>query len=332
LLLGLGGGALFVVLLTRNPIGETAKAIAAARYGLLAIIALHFVQLVPETLAWAVLLPREHRRRSLYWISWVGESVGTLLPVATVGGDVLRARMAAVRGVPGPLAASSVLVDVTLSVVVQVVYTCVGLVLLVMAVGRSHIVWPATVGTLLLLLGVAGFYFVQRYGVFRLIAAAVSRFAKGSSWQDLVRQGDEFDAETRKLYGQPWALLANGFFTFVCWLVTAAEVWVALRAVGIHAGFAEACILESVSRAVRSGAFVVPGALGLQEGGYLVVGRLLGIDPGTAMALALIRRVRELAFGVPGLVVWNVAEWRRLWRRGDGDSGSSAGSGAVSTP
>jgi hypothetical protein len=60
--------------------------------------------------------------------------------------------------------------------------------------------------------------------------------------------------------------------------------------------------------------FPVPGALGVQEGGYVVVGSLLGIPGDAAFALSLIARVRELILGIPGLVAWQVIEARRLWR------------------
>ena len=65
---------------------------------------------------------------------------------------------------------------------------------------------------------------------------------------------------------------------------------------------------------IRSVAFPVPGGLGVQEGGYLVVGNLLGIPGDAAFALSLIARVRELALGIPGLVAWQVIEGRRLLR------------------
>ena len=60
--------------------------------------------------------------------------------------------------------------------------------------------------------------------------------------------------------------------------------------------------------------FFVPGALGIQEGGYVVVGRLLGIPAEMGLALALIRRVRELAFGIPGLIAWQIIEGSQAWK------------------
>jgi uncharacterized membrane protein YbhN (UPF0104 family) len=50
--------------------------------------------------------------------------------------------------------------------------------------------------------------------------------------------------------------------------------------------------------------FAVPGALGIQEGGYIVICRALGLSPEIAIALSLIKRLREVVLGVPGLILW----------------------------
>jgi uncharacterized membrane protein YbhN (UPF0104 family) len=55
---------------------------------------------------------------------------------------------------------------------------------------------------------------------------------------------------------------------------------------------------------------VVPGALGVQEGGFLLVCTVLGIDGTTALALAAARRLRDLIVFFPGLIAWQWAEAR----------------------
>jgi hypothetical protein len=52
----------------------------------------------------------------------------------------------------------------------------------------------------------------------------------------------------------------------------------------------------------------------VQEGGYVVVGNLLGISGDAAFALSLIARVRELILGIPGLIAWQVIEARHVLR------------------
>jgi len=103
-------------------------------------------------------------------------------------------------------------------------------------------------------------------------------------------------------------------WTIISLVAGSGEIWIALHALDLHATFVNALILQSMVLTIRSAAFAVPGGLGVQEGGYLFVGNLLGIPGDAAFALSLIARVRELALGIPGLISWQVIEARRLWR------------------
>ena len=78
---------------------------------------------------------------------------------------------------------------------------------------------------------------------------------------------------------------------------------------GADATFAQAFVIEALIQLVSSAAFLVPGALGVQEGGFVLIGGLLGFDAPTCLALAGARRVRDLLFYVPGLLAWQVAEY-----------------------
>ena len=83
-------------------------------------------------------------------------------------------------------------------------------------------------------------------------------------------------------------------------------------------------MLESLGQAVRAGAFAVPGALGVQEGGYVMLGRVVGLGPETALALSLAKRVRELVLGIPGLIAW------QLDARGDRAASAARGAAGMS--
>jgi uncharacterized membrane protein YbhN (UPF0104 family) len=75
----------------------------------------------------------------------------------------------------------------------------------------------------------------------------------------------------------------------------------------------DALLLESLGQAIRGAAFFVPGSLGVQEGGYLLLAPLVGLSADAALALSLAKRTRELLLGVPGLVYLHFSE--RGWRR-----------------
>jgi putative membrane protein len=206
------------------------------------------------------------------------------------------------------------LVDLTLGVFMQAAFTVLGVVLLVEVTGQKNFVLPTLIGTLIGVVGVTGFYFVQRLGMFHFLANIVARVANSPEWQPLVHGGESLDQSVRTLYARRKAVVACCAWTIVSFVAGSGEIWIALHALDLRATLANAIILQSMVLAIRSAAFAVPSGLGVQEGGYYFVGQLLGIPDYLAITLALNARVRELAIGIPGLICWQVIEGRRLWR------------------
>jgi uncharacterized membrane protein YbhN (UPF0104 family) len=91
------------------------------------------------------------------------------------------------------------------------------------------------------------------------------------------------------------------------------EVWLILRLLGSAVSWSDALMLESLGQAIRGAAFAIPGALGVQEGGYLLLAPLVGLRPDVALALSLAKRARELLLGIPGLLYLYFSE--RAFRR-----------------
>ena len=95
------------------------------------------------------------------------------------------------------------------------------------------------------------------------------------------------------------------------WSLGALEVWIVLRALGHGVGLGPAFVIESLAMAARSAGFVVPGAVGIQEGGFVLVCGLFGVAPQTALALSVLKRLRELAVGAGALLAWQLVRDRR---------------------
>src|SRR5437867_11101770 len=271
--LGFAGASLFTLLLIRQGIGGVGGAIATAGWGIAAVAAFHFVALFLDAVAWWVLFPRTDRPRlqSLFWMRWIGESISNLIPSAAVGGDIVRARLSTITGTPMAAAAASVIVDVTLGVVTQIVFTLLGLVLLVEATGRTSLVGPTLVGAILAIVAMAGFYVAQRLGMFRFVSVIITRLVKSPEWSSLVQSGETLDQTVRDFYARRRGVLACCIWTIVSLIGSSGEIFIALYALGAHATFLNALILQSMAMTAKSAAFPVPGQLGLQESGYLVV-------------------------------------------------------------
>jgi putative membrane protein len=302
--------------LIRQGIGQVWEAFATAEWMILGVVIYHLIPIFLDATAWAVLFPRSDRPRllQLFWMRWIGESVSTLVPSAAVGGDIVRARLAALGGTPLPVAAGTVLVDITLGIFIQAGFTLLGLFLLVEVTGKTSFVGPTLIGIVVALFAFAGFYFVQRLGIFRFLARIISRLAGSSEWQSLVQGGDTLDRTVRSLYARRSGVLGCCVWTTTSLIVGSGEIWLALWVLNLPASLLNALILQSTVLTIRSAAFAVPAGLGVQEGGYLVVGNLLGIAGDGALALSLVARAREIGLGIPGLITWQFIEARRLWR------------------
>jgi hypothetical protein len=96
------------------------------------------------------------------------------------------------------------------------------------------------------------------------------------------------------------------------WVAVSSEAWVVLRLMGVEAELEAVVAVESLLYAVRSLAFAVPNAVGVQEGAYLMLAGLFGVGPETVLALSLLKRARDVAIGVPVLLAWQLWEGRRL--------------------
>jgi putative membrane protein len=316
-LLVAGGAALFTFLLIRQGAPQVVAAFASAGWWIAAVVIYHLaVPVLLDALAWWALFPKSERLPvwQLFWMRWIGESVSTLVPSAAVGGDVVRARLTALHGASIATSAASVLVDITLGVFVQIVFTLLGLGLIVSATGHQSFVRPTLIGSIIGVLAIVGFYVVQRLGMFRFIGKMISKVANADDWHSLVHSGQTLDEAIGSLYARRSGVFGCCAWTASSLVLGSGEIWIALHALHLQATFVNALILQSMVLTIRSAMFPVPGALGVQEGGYVVIGNLLGIPGDAAFALSLIARVRELVLGIPGLIAWQLIEARRVWR------------------
>ena len=314
--LGLAGAALFTVLLIRQGLPQVGAAVATAGWGIAAVAVFHLLPIFLDGISWWVLFPRAERPSllNIFWMRTIGESVSNLVPSAMVGGDIVRARLAAITGTPVAPSVATVIVDVTVGVVTQIIFTLIGLLLLVAVTGRTSFVVPTMAGLVIGIVAIVGFYFAQRLGMFRFLGLLVARLVKSEAWGSLVQSGEKLDQTVRAVYARRRSVAACFVWTLISLVISSGEMWIALHALGADATLIHAIIFQSMAMTVRSGAFAVPGQLGVQEGGYLIIGSLLHIPGDAAFAVSLIARCRDLAIGIPGVVAWQLIEARRFWR------------------
>ena len=241
---------------------------------------------------------------------WVRESVNCMLPVARVGGELVSYRMLRLRGVRPSTAAASLIVDMQLTVISQLLFTMVGIGFLLAhaqsgaARFAGQLAWGVVVLTPLLVL----FALVQHASPFERLTRLLNRIMSGKL-AALIGQSAQIDQTIKLIWRRRGVVLRYLFFwqPLQCVFISL-EIWLALYFLGARVSLVDAVVIESLIQAVSSAAFFVPGGLGVQEGAFVLIGGALGLDPSICLALAGARRIRDLLIFIPGLLAWQLAE------------------------
>lgn len=310
------GLVLAIAIIAYQGFGAVAQAFAAVGFGVVAVVLLRAVELAGAGLGWWIIVPAS-ARCPLYacvWVRFIREAINALLPVAQVGGEIAGGRVMTFFGIAGEVAGATILVDILMQAATLLLFTFVGIGVLATEVADRALIGSLAAGTAILGLALAGFFAAQRFGGAKLFDRLLMALAAKLGWSSLANRASLHDNLVR-IYADLPRLGAAMLVHLGVWFVGALEVLVALRLMGFPIGYGEAVAIESVGQAVRAAAFLMPGALGVQEAGFIAVCAVYGIPAPAALALSLVKRVPDLTLGVPFLFVWHAHESRALMRR-----------------
>jgi glycosyltransferase 2 family protein len=312
----LTGLGVLVLLLIYNDTPAIFGLLASIGWGLLSIVLVRASIIVVAGLGWAKLVePFASVPFHVYLnLRWIREAINVLLPVAQVGGDLIGGRLLSFRGVPGGLAGASILVDLLIQIIAQLAFTLLGFAALVWFGVDARLSRFVASGLAVSAVALLGFYVVQRSSMLRIAESAFIRFMQ--RWSLLTFNPVALHTNLQKLHREPQALLASFILHQIAWMLGVVEIWIALQCMGQDAGWGECLVLESLGQAVRSADFAVPGVMGVQEAGFLILGGFFGILSETCLALSLAKRVPDLILGLPGLMLWYRQERQRARAQG----------------
>jgi putative membrane protein len=310
LLLGL---AALCFIVWRVGAGAVLAAMTRIGWGFLILLAFRGALVLLMGASWWVLGASrpDSRLWRFAWARLIRDSASECLPLSQIGGFVLGARALTITGVSGIFAGASTVVDVTLELVAQLFYLLCGLFLLWRLHPHFPLLRPLLFGLAALTAGAIGFLTLQARGT-GLIERASARILR--DWSGAKAGTRALLAELSAIHANHPAVLAGVLLHLVCWLANGAEAWLVLVLMGHEIPLVAALVIDSLLYGLRSFAFIVPNALGVQEAGYVLLGGLFGLAPQTCLALSLLRRARDLTLGLPALAGWQALEGRRAWR------------------
>ena len=307
------GIAVVIGLVIWSGIGPIAQAIASVGWGILLVLAVRIVTVSMAGVGWQLLFPAKNHPGlgTCVLVRFIREATNALLPLMQVGGDLIGARLIMFRGIAGPLAAASIIVDILIQAGTQFLFACLGVAALV-ALGASDGL-ARTIASALAVAAVllVGFYFAQRRAGQRILQWIMNTLTGDRQWR-VLGTIDAVYEQLATIYASGRRLFLSSFVHMIGWLAGVAEVLIVFAWMGHPVELGEAIVIESLLHAVRGAAFTIPSALGAQEGGLVLLCALFGIPPEQALALSLVKRVPDVVLGVPSLVAWQIMEWQRL--------------------
>ncbi len=301
---------LAVALWAIGSVGFAALGHAALRMGLVGFLAFCVASLILSAIlggAWWASMPGQPARRLLLfgWARMAREGANDLLPFSQIGGLVVGGRTLTGAGLPAPRVYAAMVVDLTTEMASQVVVTLFGVATLgslLLDESRHGIAPLAWIGVGVSIAVTAAFILLQR-PMLRLAGALAARLLPESALSM-----ERLHAELADIYARKGAVALSFLLNLAGWLYAAALAALVLAMIGAPIALWRVVALESLIFALRGAAFVVPGAIGVQEAGYVLLGPLIGLDAEAAVALSLIKRARDVAIGLPSLIAWQAKE------------------------
>ena len=301
LLLGFG---LLALLLQRTEIDAVLSGAQRLGWaGFAAVLALYAVNHVTDVWSWQLTLPRAGTgvgwTARLYAIRMIGEAYNNITPMASVGGEPVKAwLLKRGHGVSWRDSGAALVLVKTTNLLGLFVFVAVGCVLVM---GRAELssthkaLAAASLAVLTLFLVV--FFLMQRWKLSTFTATRIGRTRLGARLSAALIALQDLDLIFARYYTEHrrellWSTLAG----LANWVIGVGEVWLVCQLIGHPVGWTDAWIIESMTQLVRTMTFFIPAALGSQDGALMLTTGVLTGHAGLGLSIALVRRAREVVW------------------------------------
>jgi uncharacterized membrane protein YbhN (UPF0104 family) len=304
-----GAGATLLVLLVRS-IGLADLAADLGRFGIgfVGVVAFELLLDACNTLGWQQTLaaPPPIGFWRLFWVRQAGTAVNQLTPTASLGGEVVKAMLLRPRVTMSEALASLIAAKASFALA-QVTLILLGL---TAVLARLHDAPALAAGVVLgftaTLGGVIGFLVLQRRGLFSALADGAARLGmRGPRVARLRGRSAILDRHLAAFHRErPGAFARSVGWHFVGQMVGLCQLLFILGWLGTPASIATCLAIEAFALVIDSALFFIPGRIGVQEGGRVVIFTALGLSAATGLTVALIVRLNQLAVAGLGLAAF----------------------------
>ena len=282
--------------------GAVARAVENLRIsGLLLLVILHLPIVVLMGFAWWQVAgddpPASHWRFA--WARFVRDAAGEILPFLQLGGLVFGLRALGRGGRALTVGAVSASIDGIIELTAKLPYALAALLTLLALAPQSPLA-----RLLAAALAMTGVFVAILLFMRRSLGASLQAMARAVSarWPGVISPEDDpggraVQACFESILSQHRRLWSGFALHLCCWFLGAAEAWVIFRLLGVDLTLWQALAIDGTVMGLRTFGWMVPGALGIQEGSYLLAAAVFGVPPAAAIAASLARRARDLVLG-----------------------------------
>lgn len=297
------GLALLVAVVSQVDVVEVWNHASQVGWGLTVLLALYFTAFVIDSYTWQMAMegvslgPRWLYR--CFKVRMVGEVFNTVIPAAGMGGEPVKAELLKKHyGLGYREGIASIILGKTINMLSMVIFLAMGFALMWSseALGASYKLIGGA-GLAAFIVGGGLFYAVQRWKVTSLAGTWLARFSFARRLDEVLHHISDMDERLVRFYtAHRGRFLAALFLAWINWVLGAAEVYYAMIFLGHPVTWAEAWIIEAAAQLVRNGLFFIPATIGAQEGTFLVVCAAITGSPPLGVAVAVVRRFREVTW------------------------------------
>ncbi|MCQ4575448.1 MAG: flippase-like domain-containing protein [Candidatus Brocadiales bacterium] len=266
-----------------------------------------------DTTAWRYAFHNHNPKLSfvgLFGARMAGESINCITPSGYLGGEPVKAYLLKSYDVPLMDGMASVVISRTIMTVAQALFVLIGVAVALSRLQDTGLLLSVALGTILFGLPLVFLIIAsKKKGLFTTVYNLLKRLNIN------IRFLDEREAHMKELdenIAKFYSTNTKGFYLcfayyFVGWFAGVIEVYLILTLIGVPIDPLDALIIESLFTVARTAASFIPGSIGGQEGGVVLIFLALHLTMQAGMTFSVIRRIREALWIGLGLLV--LARW-----------------------
>ena len=307
LLLGL---SLLTALLWQADLSAIFDYVKHLGWGLAAVLAVYLAAFLAATLSWHLLIPSARLDRRWFYHLWkvrmVGASINRITPFVGLGGEPVKAvLLKKFHALDYREGVASLVVAKTANLIALILYLSGGLAITIISGDLPQAYQIASaMGLAVLAIGITVLFAVQRFKLTSAMSARLSRHRLGKRLVDILHHIEDMDERLVKSYTRDRKKFCLAvLLTLINWMLGMVEIYLILLFLGHPVSMAEAWSIDAMLELARAMAFFIPGTIGVQEGALTLIIRSITGDASLGLAVALVRRGREIIWIVWGFLI-----------------------------